>query len=240
MDPTRRKEELALREEISKLRREIAWDMAEDEVDAQKDALQQQLDSVEEYLAYIDEYYEALLSNPRKLIEEMSYLLKQTDEEILAWLTANHAEYETATDAMRKNMVNGWQDMLDDMRGYTRMYWDEVESIIAQGDDAIIAFLMEHSEDYRTAGKLQAEAYVDQWRQQLENLRNAYKQVYAEISSYQYQVIPPSTYNGGGGSGGGGGGGGSGGTVKASAIWSEYLQHFPMWAEKSKQLQDSQ
>lgn len=205
MDPTRRKEELALREEIAKLRKEIAWGMAEDEVDAQKDALQQQLDSVEEYLAYIEEYYTELLSNPRKLIEEMSELLRKTDEEILAWLMANHTEYETATDTTRQNMVIGWQEMLDDMRGYTRVYWDEVEAIIAQGDDAIIAFLMEHSEDYRTAGKLQAEAYVDQWRQQLENLRNAYKQVAAEIQSYNYVTIQPSTGSGSSSSGSGGG-----------------------------------
>lgn len=140
----------------------------------------------------------------------MSELLQRTDAEIIDWLTKNHEEYEMATDAMRQNTVNGWQEMLDDMRGFTRTYWDEVEMIIAQGDEAIIQFLMQHSEDYRTAGRLQAEAYVDQWRQQLENLRNAYRQVYTEIQSYNYVTIQPPT--GGGSSSSGGSSGGSSGS----------------------------
>lgn len=75
-----------------------------------------------------------MLSNPRRLIEELTDLLAATDEEIIEWLIRNHEDYGTATDATRESMVNGWQDMLDDMRGHTRTYWDEVEEIIGGGD----------------------------------------------------------------------------------------------------------
>ena len=92
-DPTRKKEELALREEIAKLREEIAWDLAEEEVEAQKKSIQSQIDSIDDYMDYIDSYYEALLSNPRKLIEEMQTLLSQADAGILGWLMANHEDY---------------------------------------------------------------------------------------------------------------------------------------------------
>ena len=185
-DPTRKKEELALREEIAELREELAWDLAEQEVDAQKKSIESQIDSIDEYMEYVENYYNELLSNPRKLIEEMQELLTRTDEEILAWLTANHEEYQTATDATREDMRLGWQEMLDDMRGNTVTYWDEVENIISQGDEAIIEFLKENSADYREAGKLQAEAYVDEWKKQLEELKKAHQSVSASTSSTKY------------------------------------------------------
>jgi len=185
-DPTRKKEELALREEIAELREELAWELAEQEVDAQKKSIESQIDSIDEYMEYVENYYNELLSNPRKLIEEMQELLTRTDEEILSWLTANHEEYQKATDATREDMRLGWQEMLDDMRGNTVTYWDEVENIISQGDEAIITFLKENSADYKEAGKLQAEAYVDEWLEQLENLRNALKQVSDDAAEYQY------------------------------------------------------
>lgn len=137
-------------------------------------------------MEYVRAYYEELMANPRKLIEEMQDLLNQTDEEILSWLEANHADYQAATDATREEMRLGWQEMLDDMRGNTKTYWDEVESIIEQGDEAIIAFLKQNSADYREAGKLQAEAYEAEWERKLQDLKNAYKQVADEIKSYDY------------------------------------------------------
>lgn len=209
-DPTRKKEELALREEIAKLREEIAWELAEEEVNAQKKAIESQIDSIDDYMEYVETYYEELLSNPRKLIEEMQDLLSKTDEEILGWLEQNHEGYQAATDATREEMRLGWQEMLDDMRGHTETYWNEVEDIIAQGDDAIIAFLKENSEDYKEAGKLQAEAYVDEWKDKLNDLRNAYKKIADEISSFNYTPTPS---NSGGSSGGSGGSSSSGGST---------------------------
>lgn len=199
-DPTRKKEELALREEIAELREELAWDLAEQEVDAQKKSIESQIDSIDEYMEYVENYYNELLSNPRKLIEEMQELLTRTDEEILAWLTANHEEYQTATNATREDMRLGWQEMLDDMRGNTVTYWDEVESIIEQGDDAIIEFLKENSADYREAGKLQAEAYVDEWKKQLEELKKAHQSVSNSTNSTKYTSTSSSKSSSSGGS----------------------------------------
>ena len=185
-DPTRQKEALALREEIAELREEMAWDLAEYEVEAQKKSIEEQIESIDDYIEYVENYYEELFSNPRKLIEELQELMTQSDEEILNWLQQNHEDYETATDATREEMRLGWQEMLDDMRGNTQTYWDEVESIISRGDEAIITFLKENSADYKEAGKLQAEAYVDEWLEQLEDLRNALKQVSDDAAEYQY------------------------------------------------------
>ncbi len=97
-------------------------------------------------------------------------------------------------------MRRGWQEMLDDMRGNTKTYWDEVERIIAQGDEAIIRFLQEHSADYKEAGKLQAEAYVEEWRKKLEDLRNALKKIADDAKEYQYT---PTTSTSGSSSSGG-------------------------------------
>lgn len=204
-DPTRKKEELKLRQEIADLREEMAWDIAEDEVDAQKKAIESQIESLDDYIEYVENYYEKLLNNPRKLIEELKELLSQSDAEIIDWLVKNHEDYETATDATRENMRRGWQEMLDDMRGHTTTYWEEVEEIIAGGDDAIIQFLKDNCQDYREAGKLQAEAYVDEWKKKLEDLRNAYKQVSGDIKAYDY--TPTTSAKGSGSSSGGGSGG---------------------------------
>lgn len=106
-DPTRKKEELKLRQEIADLREEMAWDIAEDEVDAQKKAIESQIESLDDYIEYVENYYEELLNNPRKLIEELKELLSQSDAEIIDWLTKNHEDYETATDATRENMRRG-------------------------------------------------------------------------------------------------------------------------------------
>lgn len=197
-DSTRRKEAMELQEQIKDLRDEIAWDTAEKEVEAQQDAIDQQITSTEEYADYIEKYYEDLLANPRNFIEEVQKIMAQSDEEILQWLKENSEEYKNSTDATRTDITNGWQDMLNDMRGAIVTYWDEIEEIISKGDDAIIQFLMDNSADYKAAGKLQAEAYVDAWKEQLENLKNAYKDVAVDISSYDYQpVMPASGSNGG-------------------------------------------
>lgn len=185
----------------------MAWDVAEQEVKAQQDAIDDQITSIDDYMEYIENYYEELFKHPTKLIEEMRDLMKKSDDEIIEWLKQNSEDFATSTEATQTDMVNGWQDMLGDMHGSIESYWDEVESIIAQGDDAIIAFLKENSADYREAGKLQAEAYVDQWKEQLENLRNAHKKVVEEISSANYSTVTPGTGSGGGSNSGSGGSG---------------------------------
>lgn len=189
VDPTRRKEALELEKQIAELRDEMAWDLAEEEVEAQKESIDQQITSLEDYVDYVEKYYEELFNNPKKLIEEMQTIISKTDAEILDFLKTNNEEYAVSTEATKQNMVNGWVEMLNDMRGATVTYWDEVESIIAGGDDAILQFLMDNSADYREAGRLQAEAYVDEWKKQLEDLSNAHKAIADEIAYTYYDTI---------------------------------------------------
>lgn len=224
-DPTRRKEELQLREQLAKLREELAWDAAEEEANAQKEAIEDQINSIDEYIEYVEQYYAELLDDPKALIEEMKEIIKGTDEEIMNWLKENSEEFATATEATQDSMVREWQQMLDDMRGTVRTHWDEVESIISQGETAIIEFLKGNLADYKEAGRLQAEAYVDEWMELLDKLEAAHKQVTGDITGdYDYDYIVPDTSGGGGGSGGSGGGGGGGsssynnGNVNASQI----------------------
>lgn len=188
-DPTRRKEALELEKQIAELRDEMAWDLAEEEVEAQKESIDQQITSLEDYVDYVEKYYEDLFENPKKLIEEMQSIISKTDAEILSFLKTNSDEYASATEATRQSIINGWQEMLDDMRGTTKTYWDEVDQIIAGGDDAILQFLKDNSADYREAGKLQAEAYVDEWKTQLEDLKNAHKSIADDIAKTYYDTI---------------------------------------------------
>ena len=230
-DPTRKKEELALRQEIADLREEIAWELAEEEVEAQKKAIESQIESIDDYMEYVESYYEELLSNPRKLIEEMRELLTRTDAEILAWLTENHEDYEKATDATRESMRMNWQDMLDDMRGYSQTYWDEVENIIAQGDDAIIAFLKQHSQDYKEAGELQAQAYVDEWKRKLEELAAAHKQVSATISATTYTSTSSTKASSGSSGSGSSKSGSASSTAAATAAPKQFVASGTGYAE---------
>lgn len=151
----------------------------------------------------------------------MKSIISKTDEEILAFLQQNSEEYAASTEAAQQDMINSWNAMLMDMHGSIEDYWDEVEEIIAGGDDAIIEFLKQNSADYKAAGKLQAEAYVDEWKQQLEDLRKAHKEITEEINNTTYTVVKPSTSSGSSGSSGGssGGSGSSGSSTPTAPQW---------------------
>lgn len=218
-DPTRRKEALSIQQKIADLRDEIAWNTAEKEVEAQQDSIDQQITSLEDYAEYVEEYYEDLFEHPKQLIEEMREILARSDEEILAWLKANDEEYLKSTENRQKQIEESWQDTLDAMRGEIETYWDEVESIIAQGDEAIIQFLKDHKKEYAEAGKLQAEAYVDEWRKQLEDLRKAQEAVDTKSASNYQTIEKPAGSGGSSGGGGGGGGGSNSGGTSSSGSW---------------------
>ena len=111
---------------------------------------------------------------------------------------------------------------LDAMRGHTTTYWEEVEEIIAGGDDAIIQFLKDNCQDYKDAGKLQAEAYVDEWKKKLEDLRNAYKQVSGDIKAYDYTPTTSAKGSGSSSSGGSGGKKSGGSSTKVTKYKATY------------------
>ena len=185
----------------------MAWDLAEEEVEAQKESIDQQITSLEDYIEQVEAYYEDLFEHPQKLLEEVKIIMAKTDDEILEWLKKNSSEYAASSESAQKDIANGWNEMLMDMHGEIEDYWGEVEEIIAGGDDAIIRFLMENSADYKEAGKLQAEAYVGEWKKQLEDLRKAYEDYHKQIQETKYDPVKPSTGSGSSGSGGNGGGG---------------------------------
>lgn len=216
-DPTRAKEALELQKDIADLRDEIAWDTAENEAKAQQDAIDEQIEDVDDFVDSVKKYYEKLFKNQQSLIAEMKNIIKLSDEEIMAWLAANSEEYKYATEATQQDMRGSWQSMLSDMRGFTKTYWDEVERIIAQGDEAIIEFLKNNSAEYQKAGQLQAGAFVDAWRSQLENLRNAAKEVADEIEQYNYQIT--QKLSAGGSSGGSGSGSGGSGQTEGARVY---------------------
>ena len=214
-DPTRKKEAQSLKKEIDDLRKEMAWDVAEEEVKSQQDSIDQQIESLEDYKEYIENYYEDLFEHPQKLIEEMRTIIMGTQEEIIQWLKENDEEYQNSSENTQAAMVTGWAETYNEMKGILQTYWEEVEEIIAQGDDYIIEFLKENSSDYAAAGKLQAEAYVDEWKKQLSDLKKAYEQVATSVAS-NYSVIQKATGNANGSSNSSGGSSSSGGKVDAS------------------------
>ena len=169
-DPTRRKEALDIQKQIKNLREEMAWDLAEKEVEAQQKSIDDQITSIEDYMEYVRNYYDEMFEHPQKLVAEMESIITQTDEYIIEWLKNNSEEYANVTAARATDMENAWGQMLLDMHGALKLYWDEVESIIEQGDEAIINFLVQNSADYKAAGRLQAQAYVDQWMEMLQKL----------------------------------------------------------------------
>lgn len=180
-DPTRAKDAQDILDEINSLRDEIAWDQAENENDAQQKSLEQQISSLEDYRDYIEQYYEDLVNNPRNFIEQVDAILKMSQEDILAWLQQNSTDYKNVTDASRTDTLNGWTDTLNQMNGVVTTHWAEVQSIIAQGEDAVIAFLKENSAEYREASKLQQEAYVEGWQEMFDKIRKAYQDMQASL-----------------------------------------------------------
>lgn len=201
-DPTRAKDEQKLREEIAKLREEIAWDIADKEAKAQQDAIDQQIESIDDYIEYVNNYYEELFEHPTRLINEMKEVMKLTDAEIIEWLAANSSEYQASSETMQESMRIGWQNTLDAVKGAIKTHWEEVEYIISQGDEYIINFLKENSADYKEAGKLQAEAYVDEWKKQLADLEAAYRKITGEIADTTAVSTKGATVTGSSGSGG--------------------------------------
>ena len=160
---------------------------------------------------------------------QVEQIMEEYGDSITQWLEENDEEFAQKTKAQQEDMRKNWADMLREMKGDIVTYWDEVHSIMEQGDDAIIAFLKNNSAKYRAASSAQASAYVDGWMEKLSALKSA-------LASVSGDLIPVTTYtttsgisssssssSSGGGGGGGGGPTGSGttglGTATVSMIY---------------------
>ena len=103
-------------------------------------------------------------------------------------------------------MDKEWTDTLAQRKGETKTYWEEVEALIEEGDEAIIQFLKDNSADYQKAGKLQQEAYVAEWKKGLKEIKDAY----LELQELMNNPTPsPGPTNGGDGNSPGGSPGGN-------------------------------
>jgi len=193
-DPTRMKERMDLEKQIAEMRNDMAWEAAEAEAKARQDSIDEQIANIEKYKEHLEKYYEDLANNPDALIAAMKEILGGSDSEIIEWLKNNDQTFAQATDANQKQMVNNWQDMLDNMHGRVKTYWDEVEQVIAGGEEHIINFLKENSEEFAQAGKLQAEKYVDEWKKAIEDIAKAMEAVDA-VTAQSYTTIAKTTYN---------------------------------------------
>lgn len=240
-DPTRQREALAIHEEMTKLREDMAWTLAEKEAQAQKDGIDEQIRSLQDYIDYVKKHYEDLFKYPEQLIAEMQHIMQMTDDEIMQWLQQNSEEYAMSSARTQENMRRTWETTLMDMRGQVRTYWDEVNWIMAQGQDYIINFMMQNSASYRQAGAMQAQAYVDEWRRQLDALQAAARNTYQAVQSYSYQPTYTNTYvppasSGGSSGGGSSGGGGSSARYKFVVLGKTYGPYSSIAAaEKAKQ-----
>ena len=224
-DPTRAKDAQDILDQIDDLRDEIAWDQAENESEAQQKSIEQQISSLEDYRDYIEQYYEDLLNNPRNFIDQVNSILKMSQEDILTWLEQNSTDYKNSTDNTRTDMENGWKETLDTMNGIIHDHWQEVQDIISQGDEAVIAFLKENSNKYREASKLQQEAYIEGWQDMFDKIRKAYEDMQTNLLDNS-KFINNTKWGGSdddgsssGSSGGGSSGGGSGGKKKYSVTY---------------------
>lgn len=199
LDPTRGKDAEDLQNKIDDLREEIGWDMAEEAADREKEAIDQQIKSLDEYGEYIDEWYTKLFENPTTLIEEMLEIMAGTDEEILKWLQENDETFKVSTEAKQQQMVETWQETLNQMRGITVTYWDEVNDILAQGEEAAIEFLQAHSAEYATSSEKQKQLLISSWQEAFAAVRRAY------LDNYNYYqnnpIVVPVIYSESGGGG---------------------------------------
>ena len=150
------------------------------------------------------------IDQQNRLAESVRAIAETANTEIIGWLQANNEDFKNSTDANKAQMQASWEETLMQMYGATKVHWDEVEAIIAQGDDAIINFLKENSQEYKNAGHLQAQAYVDAWREQLRNLEAALRNTQQmaldaarAAQAPQATVAAPSSGTTGGSPGGG-------------------------------------
>lgn len=210
-DPTRRKELLELQAQLAEKQEEKSWNQYEDDLNAQKEALEQERDNLDDYINDVEEYYEELFKHPDKLIAEMQEVIKMSDAEIIEWLKTNVEEFDSYTAKKQEQTVAAWQESLNQMRGYTETYQDEIEEIMSWTNEEILEWLKQNNVDFANASKEQQESFLFEWKNTLDDWRNAYKAIVAEINSYDYKVPNVGTYSYGGGGGGGGYGGGGGG-----------------------------
>ena len=122
------------------------------------------------------QYSETLLQNKIDLEELTKAIQEQQDAIRDMEIDLRDLIHDAILDreALNKRMLEGQIDVENELIDViTRRYEKERDQLIELAEA-------------KKAGKLQAEAYVDEWKKKLEDLRNAYKQVSGDIKAYDY------------------------------------------------------
>lgn len=98
---------------------------------------------------------------------EVESIMKGSQESILEFLQKYSADYQTATDTQQANLTESWTNTYETWKGIEQDYWDEVKEIMAGGQDKIIEYLKNNTEEYKKAGEKQKQAYLEGWGETL-------------------------------------------------------------------------
>lgn len=154
----------------------------------------------------------------RNMVQSIRDAVKTTVSDITGWLAENDDNYRKSTGTRQEQMIREWEQTLFNMWDASVTFWDLIDAVITGGDDVIVKHLKDNHPDYAQAGKLQAEAYVDEWLKKLEELRKAYidtKAAFDDLVNVDL-VAPAAPSEGDGGSGKTGGGSGGSKTTAST------------------------
>ena len=178
-DPTKAKQRAQLEKEIAKLREDMAWDAAENEVSANEEAVQGQIDNLDELITANREAYDAISGYNEELVNKMYEVMSQTEEQMIAWLKEHSTAYAESTKEAQGKLVDEWRDTLNTIYGVLETNWPEVEKLMTDGLDRVIA-KMKETTDYMTANseaqENMIEALTDDWNNMLEAVKLLSKQ----------------------------------------------------------------
>lgn len=113
---------------------------------------------------------------------ELKEIMKGSDAEILEWLKNNFDEFANSTETTQQYMIQEWQDMLNEMRGFTETYEEQIKEIMSWTDEEIIEWMTQHSIDFQNATDTARESFIYGWRETLEAWRKAFEDVTKEIT----------------------------------------------------------
>lgn len=204
-DPTRSRDAIEIQKKIADIEKEIGWDVAENEAEAQQKEIEDKENAYDEYLSLGEEYMDDLLSDANNFADELNEVMSMSSDELFDWLKKNVDEYVNSTETARKDMVENWSDMYDNMFGITKTFWSQVSALMES--EEVFMDYMKQSDEYINAsdeGKKQLEYnWSELWR-----IMKAAQQEGAEFN-HNDDDLSTDTYIASGSGGGGGSGGGS-------------------------------
>lgn len=102
-------------------------------------------------------------------VDEINAVLSGSREEILEWLKANDLEYAKASDAQKQQMVQDWEDALNEMYGITETHWDQVKEVMESGLEGFLDFMERNNTEYAemsdTEKEITKQGWIDTWNE---------------------------------------------------------------------------